>query len=248
MSRLKEENLKSYELLEQWANKDTQKAKSKKSKKSLDWSSFGTKNQISGGISGAIMPKLNLEKSFQQQQQRQPTSARFSQRNAVRPINTNNRFEQGVEAATTRENTIMKKSLDQQSSKTQKTVAIDTGNNQKQKDSINSTSSSVTSGSANNTITTTSSEASSSRSNSAGNPRPPATQTVVLETAAKKSSLRQGEKTSDATKKSSLNSQPSAPPPPAPPPATTINPAAASKTDYNLVTKKNSVSLIRLIC
>lgn len=221
MHTLKEEHLKSHELLDQWANKDTQKAKPKKSKKSLEWNAMGSKHQIAGN-------KSVLETTLRGQL----TSAKLNQKNAIRTAN--NKIDQ---PSLTRENTIAKKTPplavepqqqppNNNKSKQQQDVfqKDTTKQTAQQKDSINSISSSVTSGSVNNTMTTTSSEASSSRSNSAkDNPRMAQT-TVVLETT-KKNSVRPLDKTT-----------PSAPPPP---PATTINPPA--KTDFNLVVKKNSV-------
>lgn len=103
MRILKEENLKSHELLDQWANKDTKMIKSKKSRKSiLDWNS---------SIAASLLEnhRIKLLELQQQQvlsiQQRQLTSARFSQKNGnVRPINTNNKFEEAQ-----REDSIVKK-------------------------------------------------------------------------------------------------------------------------------------------
>lgn len=222
MHTLKEDNLKSHQLLDQWANKDTLKVKPKKSKKSLEWNSMNNKHQI-GGANKAV-----LEKTL--------ASAKLNQKNPIRTQNSNKIDQPSI----TRENTIAKKtpplSVEAQPASKQKFQQYqqDEQGQQKanenkqapqQKDSINSISSSVTSGSVNNTMTTTSSEASSSRSNSGNNGRPPLTQTV-LETS-KKNSVRPTDKIG-----------PSAPPPP---PATTINPPA--KTDFNpVVVKKNSVN------
>lgn len=222
MHMLKEDGLRSHELLEQWANKDNQKAKPKKSKKSLEW------NNLSGSAHG-IRSKATtaaaaaaLEKSLRGQlpgaDKKKP------------PIKV---AEQGN---LTRENTIAKKTppLAVEAPPPPPITRPKPELPPKQKDSINSTSSSSNGSVTNQTMTTTSSEASSSRSNSAGNGRG-----GVIG----KNSVRPADgKTSDGSggnsKKSSLNQQQQQQPPP--PPATTINPPA--KTDYNPVVKKNSVS------
>lgn len=236
MRILQEDNLKSHELLDQWANKDAKSTKlhHKKSKKSIDWHNFGAKALLSN-VRGGAGAKTTSDKN---QQQRPITSARFSQKNNVRSINTNNKFEQ----QTARENSTVKKPFSTMAVNEQAPKKQDQSPS-RQKDSVNSISSSVTSGSATNTITTTSSEASSSRSNSAGGGARTAqtlmATTLVLEANKKnsKNSLEMTKRSLNNTSQSNLakNSEPSAPPPP---PATTINPP--SKDDYNML-KKSSV-------